>query len=342
MKKIQTLPEIRWIDLRKLKDKREVILFTSYSLKKYIPILIKNLKILDTIYIKYSDKAYAQNLVKKRFKGEVIYAFGGGRVCDIARYVAKKLNLEIVCVPTIISSDAFLVDSTGLRENGCVKYVSSKKADLVLLDYNLLKQSSKRFHLSGCGDVLSIYTGLFDWKYANEKKRAKPTEQISNSIYKMAQGILEGLMMEENEIKKVSKKALMGIVQALAMEVQLCNLYGNSRPEEGGEHFFTYAIENKLKHFLHGEMVSFGVLLTAFIQGQDVKKIKLFMDSVGLQYIPEGLSRSIVLDTLNQMQAYVKMHKLRYSIYNDLSLEKLNKLQLENFFSLLQLNKNGT
>lgn len=338
MRYISNLPKIKWGSMDSLLDSRPAILITSPTSFKKSKNIIKNLNIVQTIYIKSAEKEYAKKLVKEKHVGKVIYALGGGRVCDLGRFIAHKWDLEIICIPTVISTDAFLVDCTGLREKGCVTYFPSKKADLVLLDYNLLKKSPKRFHLSGCGDVLSIYTGLFDWKYANNKKKVAEGERYSESEALMAESIFRGLLTESSEIRKVSKKGLSYLVQFLAMEVQLCNFYGNSRPEEGGEHFFTYAMENKLKNFLHGEMIAFSVLLTAFIQGQDITEIKSFMDSVGLKYVLEGLNRPIVLKALNEMQGYVKMHHLRYSIYNDLSPERIRKLNLEKFFSLIQLN----
>lgn len=338
MRYISNLPKIKWGSIDSLRNANPAILITSPSSLDRSKETIRNLNIIETIYLKSADKKYVEKLAGKKHKGKVIYALGGGKVCDVGRFLAHEWNLEIVCIPTIISTDSFLVDCTGLREKGCVIYVTSKKADLVLLDYNLLKKSPKRFHLSGCGDVLSIYTGLFDWKYANNKKKIEEDEKYSKSVALMAESIFRGLLTESSEIRKVSKKGLIYLVQFLAMEVQLCNFYGNSRPEEGGEHFFTYAMENKLKNFLHGEMVAFSVLLTAFIQGQDIMEIKAFMDSVGMEYVLEGLNRPIVLKALNEMQGYVKMHHLRYSIYNDLSSERIKKLNLEKFFSLIQLN----
>jgi len=70
---------------------------------------------------------------------ETIFLFG--KILS-KRYLKR---LEIICVPTIISSDAFLVDCTGLRENGCVTYIPSKKADRVLLDWKLLKKTPLKY-----------------------------------------------------------------------------------------------------------------------------------------------------------------------------------------------------
>ena len=330
MERINNLPAIEWTDLQQYNDTRTAVLFTSQSAEKESQMYLRGINVAQKIYIQTADKKSVERLAEKPATAKVAYAVGGGRTIDIARLLAQKWGLEIICIPTIISSNAFLVDCTGLRENGCVTYVPSKRADKVFLDWKLLQKVPLRYHLSGCGDILSIYTGLYDWKYANKKSVARNDELYSPSVATIAKGILDSLFLEADEIKKGSKLGIETLITCLAMEVALCNFYGNSRPEEGGEHFFTYCIENKVPHFLHGEMVALGLLITAYLQSQDWKKIKSFLDYIGLDYKPNGVTRAVVLDTLQELPSYVTDHKLRYSIYNDFSF-KLNEKKLKVF-----------
>lgn len=330
MERVNNLPTIEWLNLQQYKDERNAVLFINPSAEKESNSSLGGVNIVKKIYIQTADKRSVEKLAKKRISAEVAYAVGGGRTIDVARFLAKEWELEIVCIPTIISSDAFLVDCTGLRENGCVTYVSSKRADRVLLDWELLKKTSLKYHLSGCGDVLSIYTGLYDWEYANKQKVARPDEFYSPSVATMAKGILNSLLLEAKEIKNGTSRGIETIITCLGMEVALCNFYGNSRPEEGGEHFFTYCIENKIPHFLHGEMVSFGILVTACIQGQNWKRIKSFLNDIGLDYKPSGLTRTAIISTFQELPSYVVDHKLRYGIYNDFNYKK-NEERVDQF-----------
>lgn len=256
---------------------------------------------------------------------------------DVGRLLAHHWNLSVICIPTLISTDAFLVDCTGIRKSGCVRYLQSRKAQKVIIDYQLLSQLTNQLFSVGCGDVLSIYTGVFDWQYAQAQDKLASDEPFREDIAQVAQSILKGLISMKAEIKNKSLSGLRSIVDALALEVQLCNLYGNSRPEEGGEHFFTYCIESKMPHFLHGEMVTFGVLITSYLQKQDISPIKDFADCIGLQYKPKGLTRQMVISTLKELPAYVHKHKLRFSIYNTFSYPQSAK-QLDSFFNQIELN----
>ncbi|MFA5895071.1 MAG: iron-containing alcohol dehydrogenase [Candidatus Shapirobacteria bacterium] len=321
-KTIGQLPKLVWMNIRDLNEKRKVLLIANKTILDSHFELTSIFNNPKTLSITSSTKADADSVLDQLDDCEVIYAVGSGRTIDVARYLASQKNKEIICVPTMISSDAFLVNCTGLRENQGVTYYQSKAADMVILDWNLLGKIDKKYNIGGCGDVLSIYTGLWDWKHFDDN--------FSESVAITAQGILDGMMSEVDEIAEGSQKGLEAIINALVMEVELCYLYGNSRPEEGAEHFFAYCVESKVEHFLHGEMVGFGILLGAFIQGQDVANMRAFMDKVGLNYRPNGLTKDIVVETLKELPTYVKNHNLVKSVYNEFNYET-NKNEINSF-----------
>lgn len=327
---IASLPPIAWTSINSHKDKRPATLITSHTALSGSRDFIRGLNIAETIFIESSQQQYVEKLAQTSSNAETCYLLGGGQVIDVGRYLAYVWQKEAIGIPSIISTDSPFVDCTGLRKDGCVTYVKSKRADRIILDRELLNSAPWRYHLSGCGDVLSIFTGLFDWEYANQNKKAKLDEVYNQNIALMARGILNGLLSEVEEIKNGSEAGLSAIVTALAMEVQLCNLYGNSRPEEGGEHFFTYCIENKVLHFLHGEMVCFGILITSLLQNQPWRHLKKFMDQVGINYKPEVLTPEITIETLKEIPRYVELHHLPYSIYNNFSF-KANEKRIKSF-----------
>jgi glycerol-1-phosphate dehydrogenase [NAD(P)+] len=146
-----------------------------------------------------------------------------------------------------------------------------------------------------------------------------PDELYEPRIAAQAESILEYLMSQKIAISKTSDSGLETLAQALAAEVELCNVYGNSRPEEGSEHFFAYALEPELPRATHAELVGIGILISAYIQKQNVNLMKDFMDSVGMNYLPVGITPTIISSVLDNMQEYVITHGLRYSIWNEYS-----------------------
>lgn len=321
---LHTLSKIEWVDLTTVHDNRPSALVTSPTAEMQFRPLAGNFNFTDHLAITNGTATYIDGLRKNMPTTDAMYAVGGGRVIDIARLLAYEWNMDITAIPTIISSDSPFVNCTGVRDNGCVRYDLSKKADRVLLDWNILRQSPKQFHAAGSVDVLSIYTALYDWKLASDRHAARLDEPYVNAIADQANNILKYLMSNEIDIVAMSQTGLKSIVQALCMEVELCNLYGNSRPEEGGEHFFAYAIESRLPHAIHGELVGLGILITACMQRQPWQDIQHFMDSIGMNYRPNGVSAQIITDTLKGMREYVERHALRYSIWNEYDHDEQN------------------
>lgn len=319
MKSVAPPPKLLWTDLKSMRDPRRAVLVTTSTAERVALPFLRGVNVVQTLYVSTTKRSAVENLATKSPPANVCYAVGGGRAVDVGRFLASKWNLEAVCVPTVLSSDAFLVDSTAVREAGCVTYLPSKSADSVLLDRELLGQSQPRYHISGCGDVLSIFTGVYDWRYANVVGQARSDEPYREDVAAMAYGILDGLVRSADQIRAVSRQGIECLIAALAMEVYLCNLYGNSRPEEGSEHFFTYSLENKLaRPALHGEMVSLGVLICGALQGQDTTQIKHFLQAVGLDYTNIPVSRGDIISVMSDLSGYVQEHRLRFSILNSL------------------------
>lgn len=314
---VYTLPKIQWVDIRTLHDDRPAVLVTSPSAKTLFGTLSHNFFFSDHRMITDGNAEYIDNLIKDKPKTSVMYAVGGGRVIDIARLLASRWEMDITVIPTIISTDSPFADTTGVRDDGCVRYIKSKKANRVFLDWNLLDHSPPALHAGGSADVLSIYTALHDWRLAHDRHISQSDELYLPIVANQAEEIFQYLIKNESDIAIMSRTGLEAIVRALTMEVELCNRYGNSRPEEGGEHFFAYAIEPHLPHTTHGELVGFGILVTACMQGQPWQDIRGFMDTIGMCYRPKGISSQLITETLKTMPGYVNKHNLRFSIWNE-------------------------
>ena len=108
-------------------------------------------------------------------------------------------------------------------------------------------------------------------------------------------------------------KGLKQLVDCLALEVQLCNQIGHSRPEEGSEHYFAYSVEHRVSQTLpHGDLVGPGILIAAHLQEQDVSPLKqaLVDCNVPIDHIPHAS----VLETLEQLPSYSEFHSLPFGI----------------------------
>lgn len=107
------------------------------------------------------------------------------------------------------------------------------------------------------------------------------------------------------------------LLDCLAMEVQLCNQVGHSRPEEGSEHYFAYAVENVMGHGLpHADLLGPGILKIARLQGQDTVPLEKAMRACNIRL--DAIPEDTISETLHKLPAYVRKHNLPYGIAHEL------------------------
>ena len=258
-------------------------------------------------------------------KGEVVYGIGGGLAIDTAKYVAAVNELPLIALPTILSTDAFLTDATGVRENGCVHYLPTKTPDTVIIDMDVLCDAPAVMRASGAADVLSIATALWDWQEAEKMDKNPPDQQLTPQAVNIAETLLQTLLENASEIGSGTRTGLKLLLDLLCMEVQLCNLCGHSRVEEGSEHYFVYAIENHLPSassgkVLHGELVGLGILLMAALQSQPWMQYRHALACLQINYRPSVIAPGAIIETLTNLSDYVAQHELPYTVATTLRI----------------------
>lgn len=270
-----------------------------------------------------TEEAYKRLTRQCEGMGEILYAVGGGVPVDAAKYVAKELELPLVCVPTALSVDAFFTASSAVRRDGCVRYIETLAPEIALIDLGVIAAAPRGVRAAGIIDVLSIATGSFDWRLAEEHGKSPAGERYDPAVARIAQGILQlGLECAE-AAGQGDPDGLRALVTALALEVQLCNLVGHSRPEEGGEHHFAYCAEMLLSGdtwhgqaapalHTHGEFVGPGIVEIAQRQGQDAAPLRRALAAAGVPL--NALSPEVVAAVLRQLPAYVRAHDLPYGV----------------------------
>jgi glycerol dehydrogenase-like iron-containing ADH family enzyme len=136
--------------------------------------------------------------------------------------------------------------------------------------------------------------------------------------------LLQTLLDNAREIGSGTPTGLKLLLDLLCMEVQLCYLCGHSRVEEGSEHHFVYAIENRLasidsettngEPLLHGELVGLGILLMAVLQSQPWTQYRHALECLQINYRPSAVAPDAIAETLIDLSDYVAQHQLPYTV----------------------------
>jgi glycerol-1-phosphate dehydrogenase [NAD(P)+] len=256
-------------------------------------------------------------------EGAVVYAVGGGLAADAAKYLAARHNLPLVCLPTALSVDAFFTWASGVRRDGCVYYLETKPPDQVVIDWDVIAAAPPTIRAAGICDVLSIATGSWDWRFAEERGLNPPGMEYAAWADQVAGSILHAALDCADAAGHGDPAGLKQLLACLVLETQLCNQLGHARPEEGSEHYFAYAVEDQADMGLsageglpHGDLVGPGILLMAERQGQDVVPLRRALEAchVPLDRIP----MRTVEATLRLLPEYVRRHRLPYGIAHEL------------------------
>jgi glycerol-1-phosphate dehydrogenase [NAD(P)+] len=315
MKAIWNLPKVNLIPLNAVEEKRQVILIYSgpawraVEAKLHLPVFCKA-EVFEATVENWDHLA-------EGFRGEVVYSVGGGLTADAAKYFSVKFSLPLVVIPTALSVDAFITAASGIRRDGCVYYIETKPPENLILDLDVIAAAPAAIRAAGVTDVLSIATGSWDWKFADERRKNPEGMDFIPWVYDNARSILNGVLDCAEAAGRGDRAGLKTLYDCLAMEVQLCNQIGHSRPEEGTEHYFAYCVENVIGHGLpHGDLVGPGILLAAGWQGQDTQRLK---SALAACHIPlDRIPGEVVERTRRVLPSYCVKHGLAYALSHEL------------------------
>lgn len=256
-------------------------------------------------------ETWTQNLPE----ATAVCGIGGGVCMDAAKYVSWYRKLPLWLAPSVVSVDACLTDTIGVRRNGRVTYVGKVTPQNILVDFKLIQQAPKVINRAGAGDILSIHTALWDWGLAARDRNEAFNPQLAAQSTQLLQRLETGAA----EIRAVTESGIRLLIDLYAGEVALCEANGNSRPEEGSEHFWAYNVEYHYpRPYIHGELVALGVLLMATLQENEPESIKKLIEKLGVRWRPEqiGLTPEELIFSLTSAREYAESAGLAYSVLN--------------------------
>lgn len=308
----------------------ELIIYSPTSIEK------NNIKNNQCLMVNWHDLTKNINkideFIKKNNTISSVVSYGGGSTIDIGKYIANKLGIDFICIPTMLSTNSYATDKVALIKENKKITLNAKIPDKIIIDNELLNLS-KDENIYGLADVFSIYTALYDWKIAEKDT----LEKIDDNIYNMAEKLFKEVLefVNNNELKDISENNIK-LFQFIGMAGYITNLYGTGRPESGSEHILAKEIEKRV-NIPHGISVSVGIIIMSIIQEQYNNNIVKSIMKLGI--LDKGKSYGLNLKTIADSLNNVKQRKDRYTIINRIcSINNINGV-LEKFENIIKENK---
>ena len=282
------------------------------------------------IMVRDMERAYVEQMERETPPVDSVVTVGGGQAMDLGKYIADTRGLHLINIPTIVSTNAYVTSTVGLREpDGSVRYSGNISPDLVVIDYDVIRTAPPGLNRAGAGDILSCHTGSFDWELARSEGHDDWTWDAQ--AIPRVRTLLDRLDREAHEIREVTDAGIRAIVECYLEINDICMPLTHYRAEEGAEHFFAYNIEAMThRQFVHGHLVGLGIRLMSRLQGNRVTWIEDVMQRIGLANEPRdvGLDRATVVGALRSLRAYAEHHNYWYGIINShqISEETIDEL----------------
>lgn len=220
---------------------------------------------------------------------DVIVGIGGGKLLDTAKALASKLDLPIIIVPTIASTDApcssvsVVYDQKGVFEK--VLYFRNNP-EVVLVDTEIIAQAPVRFLISGMGDALSTYFEARACSISNANnitglKQTKTAMALSKLCY--------DILLEDSVNAILSCEA--GVVTPALENIIEANILLSGLGFESGGLAAAHSVHNgfslldECHSFMHGEKVAFGTIVQLVLENASNSEISTVINyclSVGL------------------------------------------------------------
>ncbi len=195
---------------------------------------------------------------------DLVIAVGSGVINDIGKILSATSNKPYFIVGTAPSMDGYASATSSVSMDGVKTSLSSKCADVIIGDIEVLKTAPDRMLQAGIGDMLAKYISIAEWRIANEITGEYYCEAVASLIRDAVKRCVDnanGLLARNEEAIKAVFEGLIigGVAMALA---------GCSRPASGIEHYFSHVwdmrgLEFGTKVQLHGLQCAVGTYISA-------------------------------------------------------------------------------
>ncbi|MBR2861371.1 MAG: sn-glycerol-1-phosphate dehydrogenase [Clostridia bacterium] len=170
---------------------------------------------------------------------DVIIGVGSGVINDIGKIVANVSNKPYFIVATAPSMDGYAAAGSSMERGGVKTTVKSKAPDVIIGDFNVLKDAPLNMMLSGLGDMLAKYVALCEWNIA----KIIVGEYYCDEIASLVRIALDKCVSNADKLMSRDAQAVQAVFEGLIICGAAMEYAGISRPASGVEHYISHIID---------------------------------------------------------------------------------------------------
>lgn len=173
-------------------------------------------------------------------KAQFLVAVGSGTISDLVKFVAGKIRMPYVMVPTAPSMDGYACGVAALIRRGVRKSSYGLPAPRVIVaDLEVLKDAPSEMIAAGIADLLGKFTSLADWQLAH----CITGESVCSRAYTLMREAVNLCLQVDWARELRSVEGIRVLTEGLLKSGIAMLLAGTSRPASGSEHAIGHVLE---------------------------------------------------------------------------------------------------
>ncbi|MEI0699859.1 iron-containing alcohol dehydrogenase family protein [Brachyspira intermedia] len=267
--------------------KKAVIISGKKSMQASIESILNNIKdITITGMFHYGDKSTFENVdflkeKKAVMEADMIFAVGGGKSLDTSKVLAHTINKPIFTFPTLASNCAAVTSLSVVYNNdgSFKKMFSDKRPPLhTFINTDIILNSPENYFRAGIGNAVSKqYEALFSTRNENlNYKNFLAVEIIKNCSNDILKHYSEAINDFQNKkVTDVLNRVILHIIYTTGLTSVMAKDDYHISLAHGMHHGLT-KVKRIGDNLLHGELVSYGILLLLTMDKQYEERENIF------------------------------------------------------------------
>jgi glycerol-1-phosphate dehydrogenase [NAD(P)+] len=173
---------------------------------------------------------------------------GSGTLNDIVKYAAHEAKRPYIAVGTAASMDGYTSSGAAMLLDGYKKSVRCEGPAVVVADTEILRNAPLEMTAAGYGDLIAKIPAGVDWIIADQLNKAP----IDPRVWDLVQPNVRDWTRDPDALRRGEAEAFERLFEGLTLTGFTIQIYDDSRPASGSEHFFSHIWE--MEHLSRGDV----------------------------------------------------------------------------------------
>ena len=216
---------------------------------------------------------------------DIFISVGSGVINDLGKVIASLCDLPYIIVGTAPSMDGYASGSSSIIRDGLKYSLTTKCADVVIGDLNVLSQAPMHMIRSGVGDLFAKFISIVEWRISALITGEYFCEEITSMVNEALQNCVDNL----DGMAKRDPAAIKTVMDGMVLAGMSMNYATISRPASGMEHYISHIFDMRGVEFgtpidLHGIQCGIATVSSLRIY-EKIRQIKKPDRQAALDYV---------------------------------------------------------